>query len=266
MIAVLITAHNRKHLTLRAIEAVLGQGEVKVFLVDDGSTDGTAQAVRAGFPEVVLIEGSGSLYWNRGMHLAWTQALSSKPDFFLWLNDDVHLRPGALSDLLRSQSEHGPRCIAVGRTVSDSGLTSYGGYVHAPGLSRLRWRRLFAHEIDCDTMNGNCVLLPASAVREIGLHDRTFTHALGDIDYGLRARRAGYRVVQLAEPAGMLERRKEEFASPELLRTRSWSYILFHPKGLPIREWLVFCARHGGLLWPVNFVWAYGKLLLGKFR
>ena len=164
------------------------------------------------------------------------------------------------------QTEYGPRCIAVGRTVSSCGHTSYGGYVRVPGLSRLRWRRLNAHEIDCDTMNGNCVLLPASAVREIGLHARAFTHTMGDIDYGLRARQAGYRIVQLAEPVGVLEREKAEFASPELLKERSWSYILFHPKGLPVREWLIFCARHGGLLGLANFIWAYGKLLLSKVR
>jgi GT2 family glycosyltransferase len=266
MIAVLITAFNRKALTLRAIEAVLGQGDVRVFLVDDGSSDGTSAAVRDTFPTVELINGSGTLFWNGGMRLAWQHAIRSRPEFYLWLNDDVALRPDAIADLLALHQTYGARSIVVGRTVSVSGATTYGGYVRAPGVSRLRWRRLGKGEIDCDTMNGNCVLLPASVVEEVGINSPSFTHGMGDIDFGLRARRAGYRILQLPEPVALLDRDAAGFATPELLRGKSWSYILTHPKGLPLGEWLRFCLDHGGPLWAGNFVWAYAKLLFGGRR
>jgi hypothetical protein len=37
-------------------------------------------------------------------------------------------------------------------------------------------------------------------------------------------------------------------------------------KGLPVRSWLRFTRKHGGVLWPMYFVWPYAKLLLTGWR
>lgn len=72
---VLITSYNCREKTLACLSslfAALPNGEV--FLVDDASTDGIADAVNEKFPQVNIIHGSGNLFWNRGMHLAWQNA------------------------------------------------------------------------------------------------------------------------------------------------------------------------------------------------
>ena len=84
-IAVLMTVHNRKEKTLRclsSLEETLASWrerfELKVFLTDDGCTDGTAEAVRRkewSFP-VEILQGDGTLFWNGGMILAWKAAIS----------------------------------------------------------------------------------------------------------------------------------------------------------------------------------------------
>lgn len=89
-IAVLLTCFNRVLKTINCLEALYAQQGlnirfvVEIFLVDDGSTDGTSEAVSNKFPEVIIIKGNGSLFWNKGMHLAWeTASMRQKYDFYL---------------------------------------------------------------------------------------------------------------------------------------------------------------------------------------
>ena len=95
-VAVLLTCHNRKAKTIeclkslfKAIQFSKADSSFSVYLVDDGSTDGTAEAVLSNFPEVNVINGSGNLFWAGGMRLAWNTALQSNPDYYLLLNQLV---------------------------------------------------------------------------------------------------------------------------------------------------------------------------------
>ena len=79
-VAVLIAAYNRKQTTLsclNSLQALQLPGDVKleIFLTDDASTDGTAQAVCNLYPQVHLLHGTGSLYWAGGMRYTWAKAL-----------------------------------------------------------------------------------------------------------------------------------------------------------------------------------------------
>ena len=265
-IAILLTCFNRKALTLAALaalpQAVAGAATWRIVLVDDGSSDGTGDAVAATYPEAIVVRSPGNLYWNGGMRLAWQTALPLKPDFFLWLNDDTELRPNAIADMLALyQASVEPRTIVVGCTIDPvSGEVSYGGYRQVPGLSRLRFRRLLPDDAECDTMNGNCVLFPAAAAVEIGINSPNYRHAYGDNDYGLRARRAGWRIVELKAFVAKQERNRRYEDSVRRLTLANARFILFHPKGVAIREWWRFCRSHGGMLGPVNFLTRYLKM------
>jgi GT2 family glycosyltransferase len=90
-IAVLMTCYNRREKTLaclralkEATKAAAGISDTDVYLVDDGCTDGTAEAVRLSFPNVQIVAGTGSLYWCGGMRLAWREAAKSRYDAYVW--------------------------------------------------------------------------------------------------------------------------------------------------------------------------------------
>src|SRR6266545_6846519 len=105
VVAVTLTCFNRKQTTLRCLRTLheqSGQDNYRLacFLTDDASTDGTSDAVKAEFPQVHILPGTGDLFWGGGMHLAMAAAMELKPDFVLWLNDDVILKPDALARLL----------------------------------------------------------------------------------------------------------------------------------------------------------------------
>lgn len=279
-IATLITCHNRKAKTLACL-ASLYQNPLPedylqdVFLVDDGSTDGTEQAVREYFPQVNVIRGDGSLYWNGGMRLAFSAAMEKGFDYYLWLNDDTLLYPTALNSLIATscelQAKRGKSVIVVGSTQdANDGQLTYGGVIRPN-----KWKTLFFKSvapqdvpIECETMNGNCVLIPRAIAKEVGNLEKEFAHAMGDQDYGLRARYAGFSVWVLAGFAGTCSRNAatgsfNDASLPVTVRLRK----MMQPKGLPVSSWRVFTQRHAGMLWPIIWLWPYAKVMWkGFFR
>jgi GT2 family glycosyltransferase len=260
-----MTCHNRREQTLACLGRLFSQTlELNVFLVDDCSTDGTADAVKALFPHVRILTGSGDLFWCRGMRLAWEQAAPDDPDFYLWLNDDTHLFPGALVAMLSTWSAAGrPDTIVIG-SCSDpaTGQRTYGGQWRASGHpTDLRPVYPGTSAIPCDTFQSNLLLVPRAVFKRIGMLDN-FSHAIGDTDYGYRAWKAGcqcliapgYLAACPANPSPTYW-----FKGPS--RRERWR-LMNGRKGLPFRDWLRFARRHGGPLWPKYWVRPYVRILL----
>lgn len=243
--------HNRKPKTLRCLEDIFNQKRVdklnlRVVLVDDGSSDGTWEVVSKKYPEVCLVKGSGSLFWSGGMRLAYEKA-SKDTDFYLWLNDDTELFDHAIIDIYRLSESFKEDVIVTGAVKStDSGQVAYGG-MKRDVASRLRFSILepFEKTIDCDATNGNCVLIPRRVYEAVGGIDPLFLHAHGDIDFGLRARNKGFRIVLSKKYVGkcdtkFLEERVYQGA-PGLSRRME---LIFDMKGLHPKEWWYLCMKH----------------------
>ena len=72
-VAVLVACYNRVQVTLpnlgRLIEGLdRWKADYQIFLLDDASPDMTGAKVREAYPQITVVEGTGSLFWNRGMH------------------------------------------------------------------------------------------------------------------------------------------------------------------------------------------------------
>ncbi len=278
-IVAVLTCFNRKVMTLACLDAlgVAAQRagvDLQAIVVDDASTDGTAAAVRDRFPWVEVVVGSGNLFWNRGMHEGFARAMQRPASHYLWINDDTHLVPGALSMLLRQAEElkqaQGRPVVLVGATAErDSGTLSYGGRVADSRWRPFRYRLVWSESrpVPCQAIEGNCVLIPREIALALGNLDPAFEHAMGDTDYGLRALAAGHRLFVASGIAGHCSPNPSAgtyFDTTLPLSTR-WKLIRSR-KGLPLRSWLRFSRRHGGALWPLHFAWPYAKVLLSGVR
>jgi len=198
-IAVLITCHNRVGLTLKCLTKLYQQigieqvFEIYVFLVDDGSTDGTSKEIEINFPLVNLIQGNGDLYWNRGMHTAWKVALSSRQKFdaYLWLNDDTFLLPNGILNMLQAANETKFNSIICGsiHAPDDPKIITYGGCKIINNKSQINFPN--GNLQIADIINGNCVLVPHNVYSIIGNLDWKYRHAIGDNEYSLRAKKKG---------------------------------------------------------------------------
>jgi GT2 family glycosyltransferase len=264
-IAVLLTCFNRREKTLQCLRGLAAQDlpqgtETETILVDDGSKDGTSQAVLAEFPTTRVLTGDGSLYWCGGMRKAWREAAATDPDFYLLLNDDTLLLPGALRTLVEIVGLPASRIIAVAAIRDpETGKATYGGIRRKSGLVAASGQP----EI-CDTFNANAVLVPRAVYQDLGIFHEAYTHGMGDFDYGYAATRTGIRVVQSAGFLGECERNAltGSWRDRSLSRTKRWKQ-LHSPKGLPFREWMEFNRRNAGWRWPIRTITPSIRVLLG---
>jgi len=275
----ILTCFNRRRLTLNCLRALRASAEaagadVDAIVVDDASTDGTADAVRTEHPWAEVVDGSGSLFWNRGMHEGFGRALQREADHYLWLNDDTELRVEALSRLIEQQSQlrqiEGKPVILVGATAErGSGRITYGGRVARSRLRRFSYEIVWdaSHPVRCEAIEGNCVLIPRELALSVGNLDPTFEHAMGDTDYGLRAQRAGFSVYVAAGVMGYCSDNASAgtYFDETLPLSARWKHLTGR-KGLPLRSWLHFTRRHGGLLWPLYFCWPYVRVVMSAMR
>lgn len=278
-IAVLMTCHNRRELTLRCLRALHAalpardRAWVQVILVDDGSTDGTSAAVRREFPGVELLSGDGSLFWAGGMRKAFGHALGRGYDHYLWLNDDTLLHPGAVDGLLDAYGQvagAGEGAVVVGSTCDAStGRLSYGGSLRASRWRPMRFQLIApgALPLPCDVFNGNCVLISSAAAQAVGNIDPVYVHGMGDFDYGLRARAAGIRCWIAPGVVGTCSNNaaKGTAADRDLPLVARWGKMM-GPKGVPPRPWARLTQRACGSLWPLVWAWPYVKLVLTSRR
>lgn len=271
-LAVLMTCHNRRDITLACLQALYQQDVIfDVFIVDDGSSDGTTDAIKSHYPKVNIIKGNGNLFWVGGMRLAFAEALKYNYNYYLWLNDDTSLETDALSNLLNTHQllvQRGyPNSIVVG-SVKDpiTGEHTYGG--------RMRSKSLFSNTFkpvkpgketkECDTMQGNIVLIPSLVAEKVGNLDAAFIHTMGDLDYGLRARKLGCFLYVAPGYMGICSRNSVSgsWADTELPLIERLQKV-FHTKAFPIRAWTVFAKRHSGYFWLIFWTFPYLRALIG---
>ena len=280
-IAVLLTCYNRREKTLQCLQALYQQDlpieiKLKPYLVDDASSDGTAEAVQQKYPDVHLIQGTGSLFWNGGMRSAFEAAQVEDPDYYLWLNDDTVLYPHALETLLNvsgklAAQEQG-KAIVVGSTLDpETDSPSYGGLMQTYWWHPLKFHHIHPdpdHPRLCETLHGNCVLVPRAVAALVGNFSPEYTHNLGDYDYGLRARRKGCSVWMTQ---GYLGTCSANPPSSRMVKTELAQISLNQfdrPKGLAMQdvtlhsfhEWKAFCRENGGVFWFFYWLLPYRRL------
>ena len=250
LIAVLLSCHNRKQKTLKCLKFLNDQVgidteyKIEIFLVDDGSTDGTADAIRLDFPQVKIIQGNGELYWNRGMHLAWKTATEVKDfDYYLWLNDDTFLFKNGLETIFKEAFLTSIVCGTTKSSTKDD--ATYGGFLN-------KHNRLLTPNggyQNADYCNGNCILIPRYVYKKLGNLDPIFSHALGDFDYSLNARKKGIVIKVAPEFVGICESHEltPKWRSNSLNVLNRLKNLYTPLSGCYPLEFFVFDKRHHGI-------------------
>lgn len=272
-IAVILTCHNRKQKTITCLNALFGSMlpdhyGISVYLVDDGSTDGTTEAVSLNFPQVNIIKGDGSLFWNQGMRLAWESAVKSQPfDYYLWLNDDTIIDEDAITHLVlcseeaKTNNRQAAIIVSSCRNEEKSNVFSYGGKNDSEGPVLPNGSLQ-----ECRYMNGNLVLIPNTIYKVLGNLSNKYTHGMGDYDYGLRAISAGFKLYVSKKFIATCPVNEgiPGWCNPNNSLKKRWQ-LLHSPLGLNIEEYKVFKKQFWPNQYYATIIKAYSKCIFPTF-
>jgi len=212
---VIIPTHDTRDLTLRCVETVEAEGtaNLEIVVVDDGSSDGTAEALAAAHPRVRVVRGSPAQGFTRAANRGLAEAGG---DVLLLLNSDTEVAPGAFAPLLAAFARD-PRLGAAGAALhypDGSPQWSGGGaptlfwlFALASGLPPLLarlpvWRRVKpvgAPAARVEWVTGAALAVRRQAWEEVGGFDEEFRFYAQDLDLCLRLRDAGWSVELLPE-------------------------------------------------------------------
>lgn len=276
-IAVLITCYNRREKTIDCLRSFYACSfrvdcQFNIYLVDDGSTDGTSEAVKDMWPAINLIKGSGNLYWAGGMRLAWeTAMISDNYDAFLLLNDDVMIYENALLRLAETdvfvQKRFGQRGIYCGATNNSQGAVTYGAHIITRNDFVMRTAAVKPRDIPvpCDFTNANILWVARDVVNKIGIFDYRFIHGLADYDYSLSAVEKGIPVFLAPGILGLCENDHCNPWKSKHFTLKERIHYLYSPKGLAYNEYLYYIGKHFPLNLPYSFLLLWVKTILPFF-
>jgi GT2 family glycosyltransferase len=225
MVYIIIPVHNRIEITKKCLTSIFDQNikDILVIVVDDGSTDCTKEKINSDYPNVMVLPGTGSLFWTGSVNLGINYVLSvcHENDWILLMNNDVQMADDVIHKLvsfsniydrkvlvnaLSVDSEDKDTIIKSGTVVNSWFLNRTHHVLHGSSLSELTCR----DEIEVDLLTGRCLLHPIEIIKTVGNYNSNLLpHYGGDDEFSARAKLFGYRLFVLPTAIVYLEQASE---------------------------------------------------------
>ncbi len=213
-LSVVIVNWNTRDLLIQCLESVFrtaGEVNLEVFVVDNGSVDGSRERVKERFPDVRMIENRG----NVGFARANNQALKiSGGRYLLLLNPDTRVRGKAIAELISFMEGHSEAGISGVQLLNANG-SKQNSIANFPSLAtELLNKRLLRHlfpkkfpgkersysaPIEVDSVIGACMMVRRSAADQVGILDEDYFLFLEETDWCYRMKKAGWKVYHVPQ-------------------------------------------------------------------
>lgn len=211
-IAFVIPVFNRLKYTQECLEILeqekstsfFKKNDIKIVIANDGSTDGTEEWVNKNYPEVIVLQGTGDLWYAGSMNLGMRYAFNElESDFIMvWENDTYPIDNyfENLQQILEKWDGKTLICSKLFFKVQPNIIFGMGGTFNTHTGARSLIGRTqpdgpeFANDLEVDWFLGQGVLVHKSIVDVIGyFDDKNFPQYHADVDYSLRAKEGGFK-------------------------------------------------------------------------
>lgn len=202
-ILAVIPVHNRRETTLAILERLrtlaTSAFQLDVLIIDDGSSDGTSEAVATRYPDVLILYGDGNLWWGGALNMGFRHGLEHNYEYIYTLNDDIVLNNNTLVELYDAANRlKNTVCSSVILNKDDQILAA--GYVFAGFLRKIKsphknkhYESLIGDTLPSETLSTQSVLIPVSVLKQgLFIDDVHFPHNYSDINYFDTVRKSGF--------------------------------------------------------------------------
>ncbi|MBI4302318.1 MAG: glycosyltransferase family 2 protein [Chloroflexi bacterium] len=235
LVALLVPVHNGWEDTREFLDSLrrVSYPNFKTIIVDDGSTDDTAEMLAADYPEVIVIKGDGNLWWSRSVNIAIEKALKLEADYVLQVDNDTAVDREFISTLVETAQEN-PNAIITSKSYwyGQPDRVWFGG-------GEIAWLRGGLKQTGCGDIDRGQFneqsdsqwasigfLIPIPLFAELGMIDaRSFPQYWADADFTYRAYKKGHRVI--LEPRSLLWHKVSSSVRHRMPQRAPWAQLLY---------------------------------------
>jgi GT2 family glycosyltransferase len=275
MLSIVIPVHNRKRFTYECLCSLEKQTLRADFIlvVDDGSTDGTAEMLEEDFPDVIVLKGNGNLFWTAAVNRGVRYALDIGSDYILTLNNDTLAPPDFLEKMMAWARKKPNVLLGALDVDAHTKKKRYGGeiinWAWSSSLNLLNKLRpeeqKGIHEVSL--FPGRGLLIPKNVFNKIGLfEEKKLPHYMADYDFTLRAARNNFPVY--CNYDAQLYTYPAEAGNYEIRKSKTFSNYLKHlfniKGGGNLKNFTIYTLRNCPSNYiPISLLTGYVRRLSG---
>ena len=250
-LAIIIVTYNSADEIGPCLDSLVGHTApfpTSITVVDNASTDRTAQMVRDRWPSVQVIESPTNVGFSRANNLG---IRGTSGDYVLLMNPDTVAPPGAIQTLVRGLAAHPDAAIAGARLLSDRGFPelSWGepigpwNELKRKVFSILYYRKVrrIVRKVDklsrqareVAWVSGACMVIRRPDLEAVGLLDERYFMYTEDVDLCVAMAKRGRTVLYVAGAEVLHHRGKSAARNPETERMYRKSQLAYYEKHLP---------------------------------
>ncbi len=208
-LSIIILSYNSKHIILDCLESIPVREDWEIIIPDNGSTDGSKDAILKQFPKITFIENGKNLGFaagnNMGIH-------KSTGEYILLLNPDTVVQPDTIETVLKYLESHPKVGAATCRVELSNGTLDYSchrnfpdpvnSFLHFIGLKKISAYTNtnipnIIHEID--SLTGAFALIRRTAGDQVNWLDEDYFYNAEDIDFCYKIKERGWQVMYIPQ-------------------------------------------------------------------
>ncbi len=250
-LAIIIVTYNSMTEIDDCLRSLVGHTDpfpTTITLVDNASSDGTADHVRRTWPSVQVIASPDNVGFSKANNLG---IRATRSDYVLLINPDTVAPPGAIQTLVRGLASHPEAAIAGSRLLSERGFPelSWGAPISPWNeFKRMIFSRLYHRKIrfivrrmdrlsrqarEVAWVSGACLVVRRPDLEAVGLLDERFFMYTEDVDLCVQMQKRDRRVLYVAGAEVLHHRGRSAARNPDMERLRQLSHVAYYEKHLP---------------------------------
>ena len=200
---------NGRDLTLDCLSSLekIIYPNVKVYIIDNGSSDNSVTAIRNQFPDYEIIELPENYGFARGNNAGF-ELVKQKADYTIFLNNDTIVDPNFVEPLINAMESNSTVKQSTPKIFYADNLDSiwfgggkvnlWAGWIRHLGI-RQKDSMQFSFDRNVDYATGCCVCMRTVDFESIGMFDESFLMYGEDVDLSLRFRKQGGQILFVPE-------------------------------------------------------------------